>query len=287
MARRQPRIPGAGGRSRGFVLLIVLWSLILIGFIAAHLAASGRTEVRIAGNLAANAAANAALEGAVDAAIFNLADPDPQRRWPLDGAPHQLDIGATRIVLTLEDEGTRINPNLASPGLIEGLLRATGSGESDAHRLAVGIADWVGSAPVKRPPSELLADYRAAGLDYGPPGSPFETLDEVGRVLGMTPAVLAAIRPHLTLYGPAQPHSAGADPAVAAAIGFAAETAPQAGFAAAGAIAGQSDAETVRITASARGPRNALVGRVAVVRIGAATPRGYALLAWEAPPSSP
>ena len=35
----------------GFALIIVLWTLVLIAFIVAHITASGRTEVRIAGNL--------------------------------------------------------------------------------------------------------------------------------------------------------------------------------------------------------------------------------------------
>jgi general secretion pathway protein K len=61
----------------------------------------------------------------------------------------------------------------------------------------------------------LLAEYQAAGLDYRPPGAPLETLDELGRVLGMTPAILATIRPYLTLYGPPQPNPATADPIVA------------------------------------------------------------------------
>jgi hypothetical protein len=35
-----------------------------------------------------------------------------------------------------------------------------------------------------------------------------ETIEELGRVLGITPAVLAAIRPHLTLFGPPEPSAA-------------------------------------------------------------------------------
>jgi hypothetical protein len=43
-------------------------------------------------------------------------------------------------------------------------------------------------------------------------------IDELGRVLGMTPAILTAIRPHLTLFGPAQPSAASPDAVVAAAL---------------------------------------------------------------------
>ena len=68
------------GRSGGFALIIVLWTLVLIAFIFAQLTASGRTEIRIAGNLVANAQAEAALDGAVFQTIFNLSDTSPERR---------------------------------------------------------------------------------------------------------------------------------------------------------------------------------------------------------------
>ncbi len=111
-----------------------------------------------------------------------------------------------------------INPNSASLSLLEALLRVSGADPESARRLPNAIGEWVRSAPAPRPPNVLLAEYQAAGLDYGPPGAPIETLDELGRVLGITPAVLAAIHPHLTLFGPPQPSPASTDPFVAAAL---------------------------------------------------------------------
>jgi general secretion pathway protein K len=121
-----------------------------------------------------------------------------------------------------------------------------------------------------------LAEYRAAGLDYGPPDAPLESIDELGRVLGMTPAILAAIRPHLTLYGPPEPSAASPDPVVAAALAEASK---------AGAVIDVADqpppdVRTTRITAIAFGPGEARVTRSATVRFGAMLPRGYAVLAW-------
>jgi type II secretory pathway component PulK len=97
-------MPKAAARSRGFALLIVLWTLVLIAFVVAQVTAAGRTEIRIAGNLAANAAAQAAADGAIYEAIFHLADPRPEQRWALDGSEHALRIGQSRITLRLEDE---------------------------------------------------------------------------------------------------------------------------------------------------------------------------------------
>ena len=286
MLRQRFERPAVRRRSGGFALLVVLWTLVLIAFIVARLTASGRTEIRIAGNLVADAVTEAAGDGAIFTAIFNQLDPSPDQRWPLNGQAHELMIGGTRVLVQLDDEAGRINPSTASPELVEALLRTTGSDPESAHRLAVAIGQWVGSTPVTpvtpvtpgttRPQNSVPADYQAAGLDYGPPGEPLETLDELGRVLGMTPTVLAAIRPHLTLFGPPQPNPASADPVVAAALA-------SMGQAAAVPVPPnqpQADMLTVRIKASAFGQDNARVTKTAVVRVGSVIQNGYAVLAW-------
>ena len=277
MPRRFPPGSAECRRNGGFALIIVLWTLVLIGFIVAHLTASGRTEIRIAGNLVANSASQAAADGAIFETIFNLSDPHQEQRWPVDGTPRQVAVGGIQVILWVEDEASWINPSTASPALIEALLRLTGSDPDTARRIATAISEWVGSAAAPRPQEALVADYRAAGLDYGPPGAPFETLSELGRVLGMTPAVLLAIRPHLTLFGPQEPNPATTDPVVAAALAMtstAGQPVVQPGPAAA------PDALMVRITALAAGPGNARVTRTAVVRTAVTLPQGYAVLAW-------
>src|SRR5579863_3886921 len=196
--RRQPRTTAP--RQDGFALLIVLWTLVLLAFITSQLVGSGRIETRVASNLIDNAVTDVAADGAVYQAVFNLSDPSPERRWPLDGATRALPIGDCRVTVQLDDEAARINPNVAPPALLESLLRVTGSGQGEAHSLAAAIGEWVGTATAARPVGAMAAEYRAAGLDYAPPGAPLETLGELRRVRGMTPTVYAAIRPHLSLF---------------------------------------------------------------------------------------
>jgi general secretion pathway protein K len=275
VTRRPPSL-AVCRQSGGFALIIVLWTLVLIAFIVTQLSASGRTEIQIASNLAANAIAQAAADGAIFEAIFIQTNPRPDQRWPLDGAAHELVIGNTRVTVRLEDEASWINPSSASPALLEALLRVAGSDPESARRLAASIGEWVGTAAVSRQQNATLAEYRAAGLDYGPPGEPLESLDELGRVLGMTPTTLAAIRPHLTLFGPAEPNPTSADPLVAAAVALIAQAGPAVPLA----NQGTPDTPTVRITALASGPGNARVVRAAIVRTGDTVPRGYSVLAW-------
>ena len=175
------KCPPRSARSRrngGFALIVVLWTLVLIAFIVAHLTSTGRTEVRIASNFVANAVAQAAADGAIFETIFNLSDPAPAQRWPVDGTVHEIVIGNSRVQVRLEDEAWWINPSTASPVLIEALLRVTGSDPESAQRLAAAISEWVGSGGMgglassgatPRQQNALLAEYSAAGLDYSPP----------------------------------------------------------------------------------------------------------------------
>jgi general secretion pathway protein K len=271
-------LPAARRCEQGFALLIVLWMLTLTSFLVALIAASGRTELRITGNLVANADAAAAADGAVYRAIFNSLDPRPELRWPLDGRVRELTIGDCTVEARVLDEAARINPNLASPELLEALLRAVGRDQQSAQQLALAIGEWIGATATPRPKAVVLADYRESGRDYAPPGAPLVSLDELGSVVGMTPATLAALRPHLSLFAPAQPNPAHADPTVAMAL----ETIAREGTPASFLTGPSSENRTMRITVVARGASNAVVARTAIVKVGPAQAGGYAIVAWDA-----
>jgi len=273
MSQLLPR--GARKHEAGFALIIVLWMLVLTSFLVALLAASGRTELRITGNLVANAEAAAAADGAIYQAVLKLLDPQAELRWPLDGAVHQLSIGDCTVEVRLLDEAGRINPNLASPALLEALLRTIGRDQQSARQLAAAIDDWVGNTPERQSPA-VLAEYRQSGRDYGPPGAPLQSLDELNDIVGMTPETVAALKPHLSLFAPALPNPAHADPIVAAALAII----TQSGAPASILPTQPSDNRTARIAVIALGPNNAVVARTAIVKVGPAQPQGYAVIGW-------
>lgn len=216
MSAAGPRRAGRNGE-RGFALLIVLWAVALLALIGTRLTAGGRTEAQLASNLRAAAVAEAAADGAVHEAAFHLLDA-PDRRWPADDQPRALRVGAVPVVVRVRDEAGRINPNTAPPELLDALLRAVGADSRAAARLAAAIADWRFPGVQKHPNGAKAPEYRAAGLDYGPPGAPFRSIDELGAVLGMTPELLARLRPHLTVAAEGEPDPARADPVVLAAL---------------------------------------------------------------------
>ena len=269
---------GAPAHCGGFAILLVLWVLVLIAFIVGHVAATARSELKISTNIEANAAASAAVDGAVYHAIFDLSELRLDQRWIADGSVRELRIGDSIISLRVNDEAVRINPNLASASLLEGLLLAVGTEQETAADLADGITQWVGSARRPRSVDELLAEYRAAGLVYAPPQAPLESIDELIRVRGMSAEVLEAIRPHLTLFGPREPSAIAADSVVAAAVAFADRSSARTSSPIMTGVG--ADAVTARIVAVARGPGNAEVKRTVVARISAGATREYSILSW-------
>ncbi len=204
---------------RGFALLLVLWTLSLLALLLSSLLAGGRSDLSMAANLRAAASAEAAADGALAEAIFHLLPGTPQ---PWQAGPRMLVLGAARVRLLIGNEGGKVNPNLAAPSLRAARIGAVGADTASAAMSAQAIVDWRGPELAPADHTALMAQYlargRANGDIYLPPGEPFETLDEVGLVLGMTPALRERLRPHLSLATLDDPAPGLADPAVAASL---------------------------------------------------------------------
>ena len=276
------RTGGPGLREGGFALLLVLWSLALLALIGTQVAATGRSEALLAANLRGAALAEAAADGAVHLAIFRLLAPEAQR-WPADGLARQVALpGGAAGLLRIESDQGKVNPNLAPAPLLQALLLQLGAEPRAATGLAAAILDWRSAGPRPRPGGAKEPQYRAAGRDYAPPGRPFESLDELGLVLGMTPPLLARLAPFLSIHQGAEP-----DPR------FAAPPVLQALRAAQGAEeelpADPDSTPVVTVTAAVALPGGARFTRRAVLRLGPGgrgpgpRGRGWQVLEWGVP----
>ena len=201
-------------RPRGFALLVVLWTVALLALLGAHITAAARQAASLSLLLHGAARAEALADGLVDEAIFRLLDPSP-RGWQADGVPRSVRLGGGVGEVVVLDHAGRVNPSLATPQLLAALLRHDGVEEGRATRLAAAIVDWRSLEDKPSPGGAKLAQYRAAGLPYGPPNEAFRSLEELGLVLGMTPDVLARLQPHLSVWTRGQINLARADPVVA------------------------------------------------------------------------
>jgi general secretion pathway protein K len=230
-------------RQRGYALLIVLWSLALLALLGTQVLATSRQETQLARNLRDSAVLEAAANGAVQRAIFATLD-SSAGHWPADGITRVLVIGGIPVAVRIDDEAGKVNPNYASTALLQALLSQVGADPATAGAVAAAITQWRDATSVPGHPSPAVAQYTAAGRAYAPTGAPFASLDELGAVLGTTPALLAQLRPHLTVFTDGNP-IATQDSIVARALAATGQSTAASG----GLVSG-----LVAITADAHGP---------------------------------
>lgn len=197
---------------RGIALVLVLWATTLLTVIAASFVFSMRTDTLLAQNLSASARAQATADAGVQRALYELSKPgtDPQR-WKGNGAAHGWEFGGAKINITIQDVSGKIDLNSASDSLLLGLLKSTGLDEGQSGALLDAIVDWRDGDDLRRINGAEAAEYQAAGLKYQPANAPFETTDELQRVLGMTPELYAQLAGALTV----DSHQSGINAAIA------------------------------------------------------------------------
>jgi general secretion pathway protein K len=198
-ARRHPQLARRVAQ-RGIALVLALWLTILLTVIASGFAFSMRSEALATRNALSLAQARAAADGAVERAAYELQRPRLPDAWTLDGTPHTWQEGDLSITVVAVDEAARIDLNVAPDALLKSMLLAQGLEDDKAASIAAAIADWRDPDDFKRPSGAEEADYRAAGLKYGPANGPFETVAEVGRVLGVTGDLYARLAAICTVY---------------------------------------------------------------------------------------
>lgn len=184
----------------GIALVLALWLTVLLTVIASGFAFSMRSEALAARNALSLARVRAAADGAVERTAFELARPRLPSSWVANGATHTWQEDDITLSVTAVDEAARIDLNVAPEPLLKSMLESVGLDADRADHVAQAIEDWRDPDDLKHPNGAEDADYRAAGLDYGPANAPFETVADAARVLGMTADVYARIAPLVTVY---------------------------------------------------------------------------------------
>jgi len=188
-------------RQDGVALVLVLWAITLLAVIAGNFAFSMRGEAQIARNLVSSVKVRALAEAGVQRAWLELMKPPTDSlRWQANGVAHDFSFQEGTIRVVLEDESGKIDLNSASDALLKGLFISVGLSEEASVGLLDAVLDWRDSDTLRRLHGAEAEDYRQAGKNYGPSDAPFETIDELQRVLGVTPELYRKLAPALTVY---------------------------------------------------------------------------------------
>jgi len=203
----------------GLALVLVLWMLTLLSLIAAGFLTSSRSEMLAVRARVDAARVEALADGAVHWAIerllvqMSLAETGGQSvaLLAIDGRPQTVSLAGGEVEVRVQDMGGLVDLNAAAPPLLEGILTVVGVEPETASLLTDRILDFRDTDDRPRPNGAEDADYLAAGLPYGAKDAPFDRVDELRQIPGLSAEITERLAPHVTTLSGAR----GIDPASA------------------------------------------------------------------------
>ena len=167
---------------RGLALVVVLWGVAALSLIAAAMAAAAISAAHVEHNAWTQLQVQTAADAGIQGAVLSLFDPDASNRSPLDGRERQISVLGTAVTVSIQDEAGRIDLNSAGRNLLRDYFKAAGASDAD------GLADRV------------VARRSGAATENPQAAKPFQSVDELNFIPGMTPGLLSRVAPGLTVY---------------------------------------------------------------------------------------
>jgi general secretion pathway protein K len=141
--------------------------------------------------------AQALVSAGVELAAYRLQLAGEDAR-PAQGS-FRVRLNGAEISVSFVSEAARVDLNAAPKELLGGLLSALGANEDEAREGADRIIAWR-TKPAEETAGNEDALYQAAGRSYPPRQAPFAHVDELGLVLGLTPALVERALPFVTVF---------------------------------------------------------------------------------------
>ena len=181
-------------------IVATLWSLTLLAAISVSLAFTGNIAYRLAQNSFHVAYDDALADTAVNLAVLALLDPRTDSRRLMNAVDQRIDLGGASIRIRIQDELGKIDLNQTDGSTLVKLFQSAGIDPAAAEALVDKVLDWRDASPFKRVDGAKADEYRAAGYNYLPRNGPFQSVDELTLVMGVTRDLYRRVEPALTVY---------------------------------------------------------------------------------------
>jgi general secretion pathway protein K len=191
------------GTSEGVALVLVLWITVLLTIMAGAFTLTIQREAKLVGNLKAGSEANALAEAGLHYAMLMLSvkdTKDAENAWKADRSVHAVPFNDSVIEIQIGDERGKIDLNLAGRELLLKLFTGINLESGDADKLADAILDWRDKNDEVQMNGAEKKDYQQHNLSYAPRNAPFQSIEELQFVLGVTPQLYKKLAPMLTVY---------------------------------------------------------------------------------------
>ncbi|NIQ96161.1 MAG: general secretion pathway protein GspK [Desulfuromonadales bacterium] len=191
-----------------------------MGLLAAGAIDVSRTDVNLSRNLLEASRAELQAEAATNVAIYALLNVGgADEAWKSDGSIYAWKNEGVELRVRITEEGGRVDLNESSPEILASLFRAAGLEATEAQDLANAVVDFRDSDQDRRPGGAEDEDYDTRRGPLGAKDEPFEAVEELLRVPGMTVERYRRIAPALTLLtSKTTPNPESATPLVTAAL---------------------------------------------------------------------
>jgi len=166
---------------------------------------SMRRQVSLVEGIKNNARALALAESGVALAENMLLLPDQNKRWRTDGNVYQINFAGnaagsgSRVRVRLITETGKIDINTADPKLLLGIMAHAPVEEDQRTRLVNAIIDWRDEDDLLNIDGAEKNEYKDAGLSYRPRNKPFQSIEELQLVLGVTEPIYKWLEPLVTV----------------------------------------------------------------------------------------
>jgi len=184
----------------GFALVSVLSVVLILSLLAAGLVVLAGSQARAIVAQEQRIKAIAAADAAIYRALIGLTDRRIAARWSYNAAPGEVEVPAGKATITITDELGRLDINTADDAVLRALFQAAGLAPDEAAALVDRVRDWSDQDDLRRLNGAEAEDYRARGLQSGLRNGPFELVEELKLVKGVTSDLYATIEPALTVY---------------------------------------------------------------------------------------
>lgn len=201
-----PRTGGLQNQS-GVVLVLVLWILTLLTVISGEFCRAMRTEARISRNFRDSTQAYYIAKGGIHLAIAHLlehaadssklpkteeadavdAPVEGGAAWRINTENPAVSIGAGVASVRIDNEGGKVDINLAEEGLLRKLIGGFDVSEEEQNIIVDSIIDWRDEDDLHRLNGAENDYYQSLPEPYDCKNADFESIDELLKVRGVTP----------------------------------------------------------------------------------------------------
>lgn len=178
---------------KGIALVSVLWVLAILSVMAAAALSTGRLFAILERNNVRTALADSVADAGVARAVLGLLDNRPEFRWRADGMPQTFAFAGGPVQVTVQDELGKFDLNAIDESQFKSLFMSGGLADEAADKLAARAVAWRSEASQSSsasPPSKT----------HTPRYGPYQSVDEIKLLDGMTAEVFQTIEPALTVY---------------------------------------------------------------------------------------